>query len=135
MPSSYAYPNLLSFDENLVNCPYEWDSLKKVLQDAAASTFDMKKRKSKSDWFDDNDNEIKSLLQNKSLNKSEIQKRVRTLKNDWFIQKANEAERFHNEKNRREFYNTMREMYGPTSKRSHPIRKKDGQLVTTRQKA
>ena len=42
-------------------------------------------------------------------------------KNDWFIQKANDAERFHREKNHREFYATLNQVYGPTTKRSHAI--------------
>ena len=40
------------------------------------------------DWFDDNDVQIHALLKNKHLNRNELQKRIRHMKNDWFVQKA-----------------------------------------------
>ena len=83
------------------------------------------------DWFDDNDVQIHALLKNKHLNRNELQKRIRHMKNDWFAQKANQMERFYIENNLRDFFATLREVYGPKSIPTHQIRSKNGQLLIT----
>ena len=66
--------------------------------------------------------------------RNELQRRIREIKNDWVIQKANDAERFFREKNHREFYATLSQVYGPTTKRSHAIQDKNGTLLTDQEK-
>ncbi|XP_066915923.1 craniofacial development protein 2-like [Clytia hemisphaerica] len=68
----------------------------------------------------------------KNRARREIQQEVRKIKNDWFIQKASEAERYRLENNLKDFYATLREVYGPSSRNSHPIKSKDGKLLTTK---
>ena len=41
-------------------------------------------------------------------------------------------ERYRLEDNLKDFYATLREVYGPTSRNSHPIKSKDGRLLTTK---
>ena len=61
-----------------------WRSFKQTLKDAAIRTFGKKKKQS-SDWFDENNLEIRNLLKNKHHSRHEIQKRIRAMKNDWFF--------------------------------------------------
>ena len=134
-PSIKVTPEIIArlqqyFDNNLTNLPQEWADLKECLQNAATFAFG-KKRKQQNDWFDEHDFEIYALIKDRHLNKKEIQRRVRQIKNNWFLNKANQAEIFYNQNNLREFYSTLREVYGPRSKSTHQIRSKNGTLLTT----
>ena len=73
--------------DKLSVCPYTWESFKATLKDARNNTFE-KRQKRNADWFDENDYEIQNLLKDKNLNRREIQKRIRQMKNDWFTRKA-----------------------------------------------
>ena len=64
------------------------------------------------------------LIKDRHQNKKEIQRRVRQIKNDWFVNKANQAEIFYNQNNLREFYSTLREVYGPRTKSTHQFVRK-----------
>ena len=105
-------------DERLSTCNTDVDELRVVLQNAAAHVFGKKKRV-QNDWFDDQDDAIQKLLQDKKL-----------LKNNWFRHRAEEAERYSQEKNHRDFYATLNAVYGPRSRTSHPVKSKDGELLT-----
>lgn len=122
----------LFLNENLPNCNNNWEDLKNLLCAAASHTFGTKKRES-SDWFDDQDEEIQRLLKDKKLHRNELRIRVRALKNQWFKEKAEEAERFAQMKNHREFYASINKIYGPRSKSSHPVKSKDGTLLVSPQ--
>ncbi len=117
-------------NENLPVGNVDFEDLKLVLQNAAKYVFGKKKRV-QNDWFDDHDEEIRSLLKDKKHNRNTLRKRIRELKNNWFQQKAEEAERYSQEKNHKEFYATLNAVYGPRSKTSHPVRSKDCELLTT----
>ena len=117
-------------NENLPNCSNTWESFKETLQNAAIHTFGKKKNQN-SDWFDENDLEIRTLLKNKHLNRQEIQKRIRAMKNNWFVTKANEAEAYHKEKKLGEFYSIIRQVHGPRSRNTKQIKSKQGKLLTT----
>ena len=60
-----------------------------------------------------------------------LKDQIRTLKNQWFQAKADEAENFVHSKNYREFYSTLNKVYGPKSKNQHPIRSKNDNLLTS----
>eukprot|EP00795_Rhopilema_esculentum_P010044 gene10044-biopygen12706 len=117
-------------DENLPNCRHDWEEFKTILQEAAKHTFDQKKKVA-NDWFDEHDEEIQRLLKDKRLNRNELRERIRQLKNQWFYERAVEAERYAQSKNHLEFYATVNKVYGPRSKSTHPIRSKDGDLLTS----
>ena len=120
----------LFLDEKLPDCRHDWEDFKMTLQAAAKNTFDQKKRVS-NDWFDDQDEEIQRLLKDKQLNRNELRDRVRLLKNQWFHERATEAERYAQSKNHREFYSSINKIYGPRSKTTHPVRSKDGAPLTS----
>ena len=105
-------------DERLSSFNTDVDELTVVLQNAAAHVFGKKKRV-QNDWFDDQDDAIQKLLQDKKL-----------LKNNWFRHRAEEAERYSQEKNHRDFNATLNAVYSPRSRTSHPVNSKDGELLT-----
>ena len=116
-------------DERLSSCNTDVDELTVVLQNAAAHVFGKKKRV-QNDWFDDQDDAIQKLLQDKNMDRHVLRRRIRELKNNWFRHRAEEAERYFQEKNHRDFYATLNAVYGPRSRTSHPVKSKDGELLT-----
>ena len=119
-------------DEQLQHiCEGSWEDLRMVLQNAAKQTFDKKKRRSQ-DWFEDHDEKIQSLLKDKKLNgdRTALREEIRKLKNKWFQQKADEAEKFAKEKNLREFV-TINAVYGPKRRNLHSVRAKNGVLLSS----
>ena len=117
-------------DEKLPDCSYEWEDFKALLQEAANHTFD-KKKKSPNDWFDENDTKIQDLLKNKDLGRKQLRDHIRLLKNRSYQEKAQEAEYHAQAKNYREFYAAVNQIYGPRSKSSHPVKSKNGVLLTS----
>ena len=82
------------------------------------------------EWFDDQDDAIQKLLQDKKMDRHVLRRRIRELKNNWFRNRAEEAERYSLEKNYRDFYATLNAVYGPRSRTSHLVKSKDGELLT-----
>ena len=82
------------------------------------------------DRFDDQDDAIQKLLQDKNMDRHVLRRRIRELKHSWFRHRAEEAERYSQEKNHRDFYATLNAVYGPRSRTSHPVKSKDGELLT-----
>ena len=116
-------------DERLSTCNTDVDELRAVLQNAAAHVFGKKKRV-QNDWFDDQDDTIQKLLQDKNMDRHVLRRRIRELKNNWFRHRAEEAERYSQEKNHRDFYGTLNAVYGPRSRTSHPVKSRNGELLT-----
>ena len=52
------------------------------------------------------------------------------MKNKWFQQKADEAERYAQEKNHRELYATLNALYGPKPRNVNPVKSKSGELLS-----
>lgn len=86
-------------DENCEECTC-------VVQNAVKTVFRKKKRQ-QNNWFNDQDEEIQTLMKDKRMNRNSLRERIRKLKNDWFQKKAEKAERFSQEKNQRELYATL----------------------------
>ena len=62
------------FDKKRSGCSDELEKFKAILQEAAKHMFD---KNESNDWFDDQDKEIKKLLENKKLNRNELKVRDR----------------------------------------------------------
>ena len=103
-----------------------------MLQNATNQTFDKKKHRSQ-DWFEDHDEKIQSHLKDKKLSgdRTALRKEIRKLKNRWFQQKADEAEKFAKENNLREFYVTINAVYGPKPRNLYSVRAKTGSLLSS----
>ena len=102
-------------NEKLPDCKTDWEDFKLLLQEAAHYTFG-RKTVVLNDWFDDQDEEIQKLLKGKNLNRNALRERIRAMKNIWFQKKAEQAEQYSQEKNHRELYATLNEVYGPKLK-------------------
>ena len=117
-----------------------WSILKQVCY-----TTGFLKRKHQ-DWFDENNEEIQSVIDQKRMPyniwqndpnsllkkqiylqaKAEVQGRTRTLKNEWWTTKAVEMENLAASNNTRAFFSATKIVYGPSSKALNPLRSKDG---------
>ena len=72
-----------------------FEDLKQVLQNAATYVFGKKKRV-QNDWFDDQDEEIRSLLKDKKHDRNTLRRRKRELKTTGFnrmLKKQNDIRR------------------------------------------
>ncbi|XP_035685672.1 uncharacterized protein LOC118422260 [Branchiostoma floridae] len=102
------------------------------------------------DWFDNNNEEITSLLKKKQeaftqwLNdknstakhdhikhlRSKVQVELRKMKNKWWESKAAELQQFADEHNTGKFFAGLKAVYGPSSNAMAPVRSADGTLLT-----
>ncbi|KAL8601070.1 hypothetical protein ACOMHN_040771 [Nucella lapillus] len=126
-----------------------WAKLRNEVDTAAKETIDAFKRHHQ-DWFDDNDSVIRSLLAEKyAAHKNwladiqsdsrrdkfhnlrrEVQKRLRSMKDEWWKKKADEIQDYADSKNAKLFYSSLREVYGPPQRSASPIRNLQGELLT-----
>ena len=120
------------FQEKLPDAEADWKQLKSVLSDAAKHVFGKEKRKHH-DWFDEHDEEIQQLLKEKKDTRKihYLRDKIRQIKNDWFQRKAEEAEKYSQEKNHREFYAALDAVYGPRPRISYQIRSIEGELLSS----
>lgn len=125
-----------------------WQTLKTILLDTCKDTLGYKTRKHQ-DWFDDNDDEIEQLINNKRIAfcswqhdinskvkrqahsnaKALVQRRVRELKNQWWTEKALEIQRLADLGDTRGFFNATKAVYGPSYRGLNPLRSKDGKTL------
>ena len=122
-----------------------WSILKTAMLSACQETTGFLKRKHQ-DWFDENNEEIQSVIDQKRTAyniwqndpnsllkkqiylqaKAEVQRRTRTLKNEWWKTKAVEMENLAASNNTRAFFSATKIVYGPSTKGLNPLRSKDG---------
>ena len=126
-----------------------WKNLKNVLQTTAIETLGPVKKKHH-DWFDENDPEIQSLLDNKHklhlvyLNeKSQANKdrynnarhsletRLNEMRNTWLCEKTEEIEQASEQHDSKRLYSALKTIYGPQSSGSCPILNADGSKLLT----
>ena len=140
--------NSLSLDNH--NADSGWDSLRDIVYNTAIETLGPSLRNHK-DWFDDNCEEIKQLLEEKHRihkavlgnNKSSslktalnnirrtVQQKLRQMQDSWLSQKADEIQGFADRHDMKNFYAGLKEVYGPTSKGSSPLLSADGSTLLT----
>lgn len=129
-----------------------WDCLKKVIFDCGVNLLGQRKH-SERDWYQDNATEINSLLAEKRFAyerllgslpeqsnsaktaflvvKKETQRRIRQLKNKWWLHLSEEIQLAYNTKNLKSFYSLIRQAYGPRSSLITPMKTKDGSAILT----
>jgi exonuclease III len=127
------------------NVEQHWSILKTAMLSACQETTGFIKRKHQ-DWFDENDKEIQGVIdqKRKAYNtwqndpnsvvkkqaylqaKAEVQRRTRTLKNEWWTTKAVEMENLAASNNTRAFFSATKIVYGPSNNGLNPLRSKDG---------
>ncbi|CAI9735848.1 Hypothetical predicted protein [Octopus vulgaris] len=128
-----------------------WSHLKETIITACEETIGRKKRKHP-DLFDDNDEALKELIDQKrkayisSQNdpksatkresfkkcKAAVQKTTRTLKNQWWGHKSREIQQLADVNDTRVFFKATKEIYGPSTRGQAPLKSKEGATILKR---
>ena len=133
-----------------VNLEESWDQFKNNMYTVGAETLGFKQRKHQ-DWFDDNNLEIKELLDEKHrqhllvLNASAADKKVaqekfkktravlqsklRDMKNAWWTKLSNDIQSAYDTNNSKVFYDLLGKAYGPSSSSITPLKSLDGKSL------
>ena len=126
-----------------------WANFRNTVYDSAKLTLGYPKRKHQ-DWFDSNNMEITSLLNQKreAYNswlsdkgstakhdrfkhlRSKVQTELRQMKDKWWEAKAAELQQYADEHNSKKFFAGLKTVYGPSSNAMAPVRAADGTLLT-----
>ncbi|KAL8592948.1 hypothetical protein ACOMHN_050775 [Nucella lapillus] len=126
----------------------QWDQFSTMVKEAAQSTLGPKKRVHQ-DWFDENDEAITQLLdekqkpylawQNDFSSNSEqdhfkhLQRRAQTglrrMQDEWWNKKADEVQLYADTKNSRMFFSALKAVYGPSRPSTTPLRSTNGALL------
>ena len=61
-----------------------------------------------------------------TLQRSQLQKRLRKMENTWWLSKANEMQNYVDANMAHQFYEAIKVVYGPRSDSMHPVCTKDG---------
>ena len=126
----------------------KWDQFKTLAKESATSTIGLKERVHQ-DWFDENDEVIRQLLeqkqnayvewQNDSSSTSkhdrykhlqrQAQAALRKMQNDWWERKAKEVQQYADTKNSKMFFSSIKEVYGPAKPCMTPLLSADGSTL------
>ena len=126
----------------------KWDQFKNVVNETAKSILGPK-QPIHQDWFDDNDEQITQLLQEKnnafiprhndhSLHakkdlykhlKKQAQRKLREMKDTWWDRKAEEVQMCADTHNSKKFFSALKAVYGPTKPESTPLQSVDGSML------
>ena len=125
-----------------------WTVFQKVVHSSAATTIGNPSRKHQ-DWFDENDEEIKLLLEEKHcLHKAHqddtsfvskktaynnicqtVQNRPRDMQDSWLSKKAEEIQSFADRTDMKKFHDALKTFYGPKSSGATPLLSADGSTL------
>ena len=125
-----------------------WGQFKTIVTDTAKTILGPKKRVHQ-DWFDENDDQISQLLQEKnkaymewqndfnSTSKADrfrtlkvrAQRQLREMKEKWWDNKAEEVQQCADSHNSKKFFSALKTVYGPSKSGSTPLLSTDGSAL------
>ncbi|XP_063585355.1 uncharacterized protein LOC134762738 [Penaeus indicus] len=131
---------------------HAWRKFREAVFSAAETTLSFYKCKHQ-DWFDQNNQDILTLIEAKRSAhaawlsdknsapkhaqfkqlRRQVQSRTRELKNAWWADKAAEVQDHANENRTKEFYDGLKSIFGPVQCKTAPIRNRDGMLLTDKE--
>ena len=159
--TSLNSPDVLSTFQDKINAltPLDvndrWKDFREKIYSLSSETLGLVQRKHQ-DWFDDNDQEIRLLLDRKhslvtkslspnlslvtkdgiisemKTTKATIQRRLRVMENEWWQTKAAELQHAADTNNTKQLYTLLSAVYGPRSLSIAPIKSKDGMTTYTK---
>ncbi|KAI8519286.1 hypothetical protein Bbelb_025430 [Branchiostoma belcheri] len=126
----------------------QWDQFKEVVKEAAKSSLGPKRRPHQ-DWFDDNDDAILELLEEKRKAFSvwqndlsspskrhrfkqlqrQTQAALRRMQDEWWVMKAAEIQHYCDTKNSKKFFGALKTVFGPPKPSNAPLKSADGNLL------
>ncbi|XP_076036516.1 uncharacterized protein LOC143022261 [Oratosquilla oratoria] len=133
----------------LTGCPtQQWEQFKSLVTESARATISPRKRIHQ-DWFDENDETIKSLLDNKQKTfiewqsdpsstskydrfkhlQRQAQTTLRKMQDKWWEDKAEEVQRYADTQNSKMFCSAIKEVYGPMKPCTAPFLTADGSTL------
>ena len=133
----------------LTGCPTQkWEQFRSLLSESATNTIGHRKRVHR-DWFDENDENIKALLDAKqkafvewqnapsSISKRDkfkhlqrqAQTSLRKMQDEWWERKADEVQRYADTQNSKLFFSAIKEVYGPPKPCTAPLLSADGSTL------
>ena len=135
---------------NNTNIETVWTNFRDLIYSTASQILGPATRKHQ-DWFDDNCVEIKQMLAEKhQLHKRHIsnprsstvtdsynsirrviQQKLRWMRDSWLNKKADEIQQYADRHDMKNFYNAIKEVYGPTTSNSSPLLSADGTYLIT----
>lgn len=131
-----------------------WATFKHLVYSTASETLGITARKHH-DWFDENCEEIQSLLEEKhrlhraynidpksaakkdafSRVRQSVQKKLREMQDTWLSRKADDIQSFADRHDMKNFYSALRDVYGPVTTGTAPLLSTDGStLITEKEK-
>ena len=131
-----------------------WEALRDCVHTAAVEVVGSSSRRHQ-DWFDENDEYIKELLEAKHLlhraflkdpssskkkqefakAKSVVQRKLRQMQDSWLKARAEEIQSYADRNDSKNFYRALKAIYGPTPSGSSPLLSADGGcLITDKEK-
>lgn len=128
----------------------QWQALKNTVYSAASDVLGKPTRKH-ADWFDESNEEIMELINEKNMLfhktlaggctrttknkyksvKSELQKKLRQMKNDWWAKKAAGIQSLADQNDSKAFFASLKEVYGPKGACLDPVKSIDGSVLHT----
>ena len=128
----------------------QWAALRDVIYETALTHVGVVERRHQ-DWFDENDPEIRTLLEEKRLRfithqqdinsvskktaytttKHKLQAKLREMHDSWLSKKAEEIQHFADNNNPKRFYDALKAVYGPQSHGTSPVLSADGSKLIT----
>ena len=134
-------------DNPIQNLDQAWSTTAETLLGIAVDTLGYQKKRHR-DWFDENDEELSSLVDKKNsahnrylshptrankqawtLLRAELQRESRRLKNEWWIAQAQEIQRCADEGRVQGFYDAIKRVNGPRTNITCPLKNADGVLL------
>ena len=129
-----------------------WEIIKEITYSTALKVLGPVQKKHQ-DWFDQHDEEIQRLLDEKHSKHREllndpqstskrqafnsiracVQQRLREMQDTWLKDKAEEIQGYADRHDTKRFYDSLKELYGPTSSSSTPLLSADGSTIITEQ--
>ena len=127
-----------------------WKELSTILYNCASSTVGFPDRKHQ-DWFNENNVEIRQLIQEKNrlfqahisdpssqskesafkASRSKLQRELRSMKNSWLEERVSETQMYADTNNTRKFYESLKAIYGPSSSGITPLLSANGETRIT----
>ena len=125
-----------------------WQSIHNAVITAATDTVGYRQRRHK-DWFDDNSVEITQMIETKRQlhnahlqnpnshrimeqlkeMRAEVQRRLRVMENNWWLNKSKELQMHADTNNTHAFYDSIKTIYGPSSRTITPVKTSDGNTL------